>query len=78
MWEAMKIKEETGIELTESLAMFPASSVSGMYFGNKCAHYFSVDEISKDQVVDYAKRKGITTEEAEKWLSPILGYETEN
>lgn len=58
MWALMKIKEETGIELTESLAMFPASSVSGLYFANPDAYYFSLGEICKDQVVDYAKRKG--------------------
>ena len=75
MWDAFKIKEETGIELTESLAMNPASSVSGLFFANDHAHYFAVDEICKDQVEDYAQRKGQTVEEAEKWLAPILSYE---
>jgi len=77
MWNLMKVKEETGIELTESLAMMPASSVSGMFFANSCSKYFGVDEIAKDQVTDYAERKGMTQQEAEKWLSPILGYERE-
>lgn len=58
MWNLMKIKEQTGIELTESLAMSPASSVSGLYFANANSHYFAVQEICKDQVVDYARRKG--------------------
>jgi 5-methyltetrahydrofolate--homocysteine methyltransferase len=54
MWDAMKIKEQTGIELTESLAMHPASSVSGIYFANAHSHYFAVEEIGRDQVHDYA------------------------
>jgi 5-methyltetrahydrofolate--homocysteine methyltransferase len=70
----MNVFEETGIELTESLAMNPASSVSGLYFANPHSHYFAVEEICKDQVEDYAKRKGKSVEEIEKWLSPILGY----
>ena len=57
MWNLMKIYEETGIELTESLAMMPASSVSALVFANPCAKYFGVDEIAKDQVVEYAERK---------------------
>eukprot|EP00351_Strombidinopsis_sp_SopsisLIS2011_P003106 CAMPEP_0116872362 /NCGR_PEP_ID=MMETSP0463-20121206/3103_1 /TAXON_ID=181622 /ORGANISM="Strombidinopsis sp, Strain SopsisLIS2011" /LENGTH=61 /DNA_ID=CAMNT_0004512489 /DNA_START=3567 /DNA_END=3752 /DNA_ORIENTATION=- len=60
MWDILKIKEQTGIELTESLAMHPASSVSGLYFANKHAHYFGVGEICKDQVQDYSKRKQTT------------------
>ena len=75
MWELMKVKEETGIELTESLAMNPASSVSGLYFANPHSHYFAVEEICKDQVEDYSKRKGKPVEEIEKWLSPILSYD---
>merc|ERR1711904_87221 len=57
MWEMMQIKEQTGIELTESLAMDPASSVCGLYFGNSNAYYFGCDEIFKDQVESYAKKK---------------------
>lgn len=75
MWDLMHVKEETGIELTESLAMNPASSVSGLYFANPHAHYFAVEEICKDQVEDYARRKGLSTPEVEKWLSTILSYE---
>ena len=77
MWDLMHVKEETGIELTESLAMNPASSVSGLYFANPNAHYFAVEEICKDQVEDYSRRKGKPSAEVEKWLSTILSYERE-
>jgi 5-methyltetrahydrofolate--homocysteine methyltransferase len=63
-----------GIQLTESFAMYPASSVSGYYFANPQTRYFGLGKIGKDQVDDYAKRKGMSIEEAEKWLSPVLGY----
>ena len=78
MWNLMKIQEWTGIELTESLAMSPASSVSGMYFANPNAHYFAVQEICRDQVQDYARRKGMEVKEAERWLAPILSYNTDD
>lgn len=77
MWNLMNIKEECGIELTESLAMGPASSVCGQYFANKHSHYFAVEEICKDQVESYAQRKGTGKKEIEKWLAPILSYEAE-
>ena len=70
----MQIKEQTGIELTESLAMSPASSVSGLYFANPNAHYFAVQEICRDQVQDYARRKGQDVSVTERWLAPILSY----
>lgn len=57
--------------------MAPASSVCGQYFANKCSHYFAVEEICKDQVQSYAKRKGMAMAEAEKWLAPILSYDPE-
>jgi len=60
MWKLMNVFENTGIELTESLAMNPASSVSGLYFGNAHSHYFAVEEICKDQVEDYAHRKNLS------------------
>jgi 5-methyltetrahydrofolate--homocysteine methyltransferase len=63
-----------GVELTESLAMFPTAAVSGFYFGHPQAKYFGLGKISKDQVEQYAKTKNCSTEEAEKWLSPNLGY----
>ncbi len=65
----------TGIALTESFAMYPASSVSGMYFSHPDSKYFGLGKIEKDQVVDYAKRKNMTVEEVEKWLSPVLNYD---
>jgi 5-methyltetrahydrofolate--homocysteine methyltransferase len=65
----------TGVELTESCAMWPAASVSGLYFAHPEAHYFGVGKIERDQVEDYARRKGMRLEEAERWLSPILNYE---
>jgi 5-methyltetrahydrofolate--homocysteine methyltransferase len=67
-------ENRTGINLTESYAMYPAASVSGIYFANPRASYFAVGKIMKDQVDDYRKRKGISLKEAEKWLSPILAY----
>jgi 5-methyltetrahydrofolate--homocysteine methyltransferase len=68
-------KEATGITLTESLAMFPASSVCGWYFANPESKYFGVGKIEKDQVVDYAKRKGMSLQDIERWLRPILEYD---
>lgn len=66
--------EKVGIELTESYAMYPGASVSGFYFAHSEASYFGLGKIAKDQVTDYAKRKGDSMEEVEKWLSPILAY----
>lgn len=66
--------DETGVKLTESFAMHPASSVSGLYFSHADSLYFGVGKIEKDQVEDYAKRKGMSLAEAERWLSPILNY----
>jgi 5-methyltetrahydrofolate--homocysteine methyltransferase len=64
-----------GIELTESFAMYPASSVSGWYFSHPESKYFTIGKIAKDQVVDYAKRKNMPLEEVEKWLAPVLNYD---
>ena len=66
--------EEAGISLTESMAMWPASSVSGYYFASAQARYFGLGKIAKDQVEDYAIRKKWSLEEAERWLAPVLGY----
>lgn len=74
IWSLLKVKDATEIELTESLAMLPAASVSGLYFGNENSKYFAVGKITKDQVTDYAKRRGIPFEVAEKNLGPILSY----
>lgn len=77
MWKTFDIEAKTGIVLTESLAMSPGASVSGLYFANKHAKYFAVGKITKEQVVDYAKRKQQTVAEVEKWLGPNLAYETD-
>jgi 5-methyltetrahydrofolate--homocysteine methyltransferase len=68
-------EKATGIKLTESYAMWPASSVSGLYFSNPKSHYFGVGKIERDQIEDYAKRKGWSIEKCEKWLAPILNYD---
>jgi len=75
MWELIKADKEVGIELTDSLAMLPAASVSALCFANECSTYFQVGKVCKDQIVEYAKRKGQTIEEAEKWMGPYLGYD---
>jgi 5-methyltetrahydrofolate--homocysteine methyltransferase len=75
MFDMLDATNNTGIILTESLAMFPASSVSGWYFAHPEAKYFGLGKIEKDQVTDYAERKGWTIEEAEKWLRPVLEYD---
>jgi 5-methyltetrahydrofolate--homocysteine methyltransferase len=67
--------ESVGIELTESFAMAPAASVSGLYFAHPEAAYFTVGRLGRDQIDDYAQRKGMTVAEAERWLTPNLGYE---
>ena len=64
-----------GITLTESYAMYPASSVSGFYFAHPQSRYFAVGKVGRDQVEDYARRKGMTLAEAERWLAPVLGYD---
>jgi len=75
MWDLLKVEEKTGISLSESLAMLPAASVSGIYFANPKSTYFSVGKIQKDQVEDYSRRKGQSVGETEKWLSINLAYE---
>lgn len=76
MWNVLKA-EEVGIGLTESLAMTPAASVSGLYFAHEQSQYFAVGKIQRDQAEDYARRKGLSKLEAEKWLRPILSYDTD-
>lgn len=75
MWQVMKVFEQTGIELTESLMMFPGASVSGLYFANPKAHYFGVGKITKEQVESYASRKGSSVETVERWLRSLLSYD---
>ena len=74
LWELLDVQRNTGIELTEHFAMVPTAAVSGWYFSHPRAAYFAVGKIGRDQVEDYASRKGWTLEEAERWLSPNLGY----
>ena len=74
LFELLQVEPSIGIRLTESYAMHPAASVSGLYFAHPAARYFSVDKITKDQVEDYARRKGVLVADVERWLSPNLGY----
>ncbi|MBK9582134.1 MAG: methionine synthase [Saprospiraceae bacterium] len=75
LWRILDVEHNTGIILTESKAMFPAAAVSGWYIGHPESKYFGLGNISKDQVVDYAKRKQMDVNEIEKWLSPNLNYQ---
>jgi len=70
IWKLLNVEEAIGVTLTESMAMWPASSVSGYYFGNPESKYFGLGKIKEDQVIDYAKRRNISTEKAMKWLNP--------
>ena len=74
LWKLLEVEKNTGIKLTESLAMYPTAAVSGLYFAHPDAHYFSVGKLEKDQVEDYTKRKAMTTETIEKWLGNVLAY----
>jgi 5-methyltetrahydrofolate--homocysteine methyltransferase len=74
LFDLLGATEATGVELTESCAMHPGAAVCGLYFSHPESHYFAISEIQKDQIEDYAARKGMTVEEAEKWLGPWLGY----
>jgi 5-methyltetrahydrofolate--homocysteine methyltransferase len=75
IFSLLEAEKTTSIKLTESLATYPAASVSGLYFAHPEAKYFTVGKIGKDQVLDYHKRKGMSLEETEKWLRPILNYD---
>ena len=66
--------DKIGVQLTESYAMWPGSSVSGFYYAHPESRYFGVGKIERDQVEDYARRKGWTVKEAERWLAPLLNY----
>ena len=74
LFKILDVEKNTGITLTESMAMFPTAAVSGLYFAHPDSHYFGIGKIAKDQVEDYAKRKEITLQEAERWLGPNLAY----
>ena len=75
LWELLDVEANTGIWLTESKAMVPTASVSGLYFAHPQARYFAVGKINRDQVEDYARRKGMELKLVEKWLAPSLAYE---
>ena len=75
LFDVLDVSRKTGMRLTENFAMYPAATVSGYYFAHPESHYFGTGKIGKDQVMDYARRKGMDVKTAEKWLSPILGYD---
>ncbi|MGB5200481.1 MAG: methionine synthase [Sedimenticolaceae bacterium] len=75
LWDLLDVEANTGIWLTESKAMVPTASVSGLYFAHPQARYFAIGKINRDQVEDYARRKGVALQEMEKWLAPNLAYE---
>jgi 5-methyltetrahydrofolate--homocysteine methyltransferase len=77
LWKLLEVEKNTGIKLTESCAMWPGASVSGLYFGHPESKYFAVGKIARDQVVDYQRRKGLPLEEVERWLGPWLNYDRE-
>ena len=78
IWQLLDADRNTGITLTESMAMWPGASVSGWYYSHPESQYFVLGRLNKDQVADYARRKQWTLREAEKWLAPNLGYEPED
>ena len=75
LWKLLEVEKNTGIQLTESCAMWPASSVSGLYFAHLESKYFAVGKLGRDQVLDYHLRKGMTLQEIERWLGPYLNYD---
>ncbi|MEA3413007.1 MAG: methionine synthase [Pseudomonadota bacterium] len=75
LWDLLRPDEAIGLEITEHFAMLPTAAVSGWYFSHPDSRYFGTGKIQKDQVVDYASRKGMTVEETERWLAPVLAYE---
>ena len=75
LWGLMDVEKAAGITLTENYAMWPGSAVSGLYLSNHASHYFGVGKVERDQVEDYARRKGWTVAEAERWLAPVLNYD---
>jgi 5-methyltetrahydrofolate--homocysteine methyltransferase len=78
LWQLLDADRTAGITLTESFAMLPTAAVSGYYFSHPEAHYFAVGQIDREQVTDYARRKGLSLQEAERWLAPNLGYDPDD
>jgi 5-methyltetrahydrofolate--homocysteine methyltransferase len=77
VWRLLEVDKRTGIMLTDSYAMYPTAAVSGYYFSHPQSRYIGVGRIDRDQVEDYARRKGMSVEQVERWLAPNLGYEPE-
>lgn len=77
IWRLLEVEKNTGMSLTESFAMWPGASVAGWYFSHPDSKYFAVAQIQRDQVEDYASRKGMLVEDVERWLAPNLGYDAE-
>jgi 5-methyltetrahydrofolate--homocysteine methyltransferase len=77
LWKLLDVEKNAGIRLTESCAMWPGASVSGLYFAHPESKYFGVGKIGRDQVLDYHRRKGMSLQEVERWLGPYLDYEPE-
>jgi 5-methyltetrahydrofolate--homocysteine methyltransferase len=75
LWDLLDARSQTGVSLTESMAMWPAASVSGFYFSHPEAHYFGVGDLGRDQIEDYALRKAMSVGDVERWLAPNLAYE---
>jgi 5-methyltetrahydrofolate--homocysteine methyltransferase len=75
LFDLMKVTEKTGILLTENLAMYPTAAVCGIYFSHPESKYFTTGKLNKDQVLDYHRRKGMSLDEIERWLRPVLNYD---
>src|SRR5262249_54103409 len=75
IFRLLDAERQADIKLTESYAMWPGAAVSGLYFSHPESHYFGVGKVERDQVEDYARRKGWSVEETERWLAPVLNYE---
>jgi 5-methyltetrahydrofolate--homocysteine methyltransferase len=75
LWDLMDVEAQAGIQLTESYAMWPGAAVSGLYFSHPKSHYFGVGKVERDQVEDYARRKGWDVTESERWLAPVINYD---
>jgi 5-methyltetrahydrofolate--homocysteine methyltransferase len=75
LWQLLEVEQNTGIRLTENYAMWPGSSVSGLYFAHPESKYFAVGKLDRDQVADYHRRKGTAMQEVERWLGPYLNYD---
>ena len=76
LFDILNVDESIGLRLTESFAMYPAAAVSGWYFSHPESKYFNVGKLQKDQVIDYAERKGMSVQDIERWMGSSLGYDT--